>query len=358
MLGVATMSPRSGLAVGLLVALLAAGCSDPSAPAGVGHAAVRTSASATPSDNGGPGEPLGGLAKYADAVDAAHRHGLAVWLETDLVTRWRQGPRALAAGVRRAAELSTHRGVVGVKIADELGEDDGLDSREQVLAFLADASAALRRVLPRSSSILVDVVVPELGCAPGDRRAARYHDACVQLARQRYPGATVAVVDALVASGTVDVVDVSTGLLDPQQYADWGITRQEAQRAAWREIARLGWSKQVRVHARKAMAVPLPFTTTHEAAAAVPTYVDVPVAGGAQAVDIWTWCQQYDGARVGLMDRHLRPNALWQALLARRARGVDLLTHFTPSQLQRGLDADLAAIATVFSGVFVAAGTG
>jgi hypothetical protein len=58
------------------------------------------------------------------------------------------------------------------------------------------------------------------------------------------------------------------------------------------------------------------------------------------------------------MDRHLRPNALWQALLARRARGVDLLTHFTPSQLQRGLDADLAAIATVFSGVFVAAGTG
>jgi hypothetical protein len=201
-------------------------------------------------------------------------------------------------------------------------------------------------------------VVPELGCAPGDRRAARYHDACVQRARQRYPGATVAVVDALVASGTVDVVDLSTGLLDPQQYVDWGITREEAQRAAWREVARLGWSKHVRVHARKAMAVPLPFTTADEAAAAVPTYVDVPVAGGAQAVDIWTWCQQYDGAKVGLMDRHLRPNALWQALLARRTRGVDLLTHFTPSQLQRGLDADLAVIATVFSGVFVAAGTG
>jgi len=91
---------------------------------------------------------------------------------------------------------------------------------------------------------------------------------------------------------------------------------------------------------------------------AVPTFVDLPLTGGARAVDIWTWRQRYDGATVGLMDQGLRPNALWRALLQRRSRGADLLTHFSPSQLQRSLDADLTTVATVFSGVFIAAGTG
>jgi hypothetical protein len=45
-------------------------------------------------------------------------------------------------------------------------------------------------------------------------------------------------------------------------------------------------------------------------------------------------------------------------LLARHARGVDLLTHLSPSLLQQSLDADLAQVARVFSGVFLAAGTG
>jgi len=35
-----------------------------------------------------------------------------------------------------------------------------------------------------------------------------------------------------------------------------------------------------------------------------------------------------------------------------------LFTHFTPSSVEVSLDADLAAIASVFTDVFVAAGTG
>jgi hypothetical protein len=281
-----------------------------------------------------------------------------VWLETDLVTRWLQGPESLAAGVGRVAELARRPGVVGVKIADERGETDGLDSQERVLAFLRDASRALRAALPASTKLLVDVVVPELGCMPGVAQVADQSQQCVDRVRVRWPGASLEVVDAVVRSGLLDAVDVSTGLLDPAEYESWGSTREDAQRAAWREISRRGWSDQVELQARKAMAVPAPFGTAAEAAAAVPTFVDLPLAGGARAVDIWTWRQRYDGATVGLMDQGLRPNSLWDALLERRSRGAELLTHFSPSQLQRSLDADLTAVATVFSGVFVAAGTG
>jgi hypothetical protein len=348
----------------LLVACLAAGCSGPAGAAGAPRGGATASSpapsggSATERSAGtGAGDPLGSLAKYADAVDAAHRHGLAVWLETDLVTRWRQGPESLAAGVGRVAELARRPGVVGVKIADELGETDGLDSQERVLAFLRD-SRALRAALPPSTKILVDVVVPELGCMPGVARVADMSQQCVDRVRARWPGATLDVVDAAVRSGLLDAVDVSTGLLDQAEYEAWGSTREDAQRAAWREIARRGWSDHVEVRARKAMAVPAPFSTAAEAAATVPTFVDLPLAGGARAVDIWTWRQRYDGTTVGLMDQGLRSNALWASLLQRRSRGAELLTHFSPSQLQRSLDADLTAVATVFSGVFVAAGTG
>jgi len=308
--------------------------------------------------SGGPGAPLGTLSKYADAVDAAHRHGLAVWLEADLVSRWLQGPTALAAGVGRLADLSRHPGVVGVKIADELGEDDGLGSPARVLAFLDDAAVALRPALPPGTQILVDVVVPELGCVPGDAEVAQLRAACVARVRERWPGATLASIDAVVRSGDVDAVDVSTGLLDGGQYVEWGLTTEQAQRAAWAEIDRRGWAGLVTVRARKAMAVPAPYPTAAAAAAALPTFVDAPVAGGARAVDIWTWRQHYDGTTVGLMSSGLRPNALWDGLLARHARGVELLTHLSPSLLQRGLDADLAQVARVFSGVFLATGTG
>ncbi|HEX4698994.1 MAG TPA: hypothetical protein VH857_06505 [Actinomycetes bacterium] len=360
----AGLSGIPGRALALAVCLAATAACAPASGSSTGPARThRGSGSATSvtvpaSGAGGAGAPLGTLSKYADAVDAAHRHGLAVWLEADLVSRWLQGPPSLAAGVARLAELSRHGGVVGVKIADELGEDDGLGSPARVLAFLHDAAAALRPVLPSGVQILVDVVVPELGCAPGESVAAPLRAACVARVRDRWPGATLASVDAVVRSGDVDAVDVSTGLLDGTQYAQWGLTTEQAQRAAWAEIARRGWGGLVTLRARKAMAVPAPYPTAAAAAAVLPTFVDAPIAGGARAVDIWTWRQHYDGTTVGLMSAGLRTNALWDGLLARHARGVALLTHLSPSLLLKGLDADLAQVALVFSGVFLATGTG
>ena len=93
----------------------------------------------------------------------------------------------------------------------------------------------------------------------------------------------------------------------------------------------------------------------------VGVYVDTPVSAGASAVDIWTWRQPYDGAVVSLLPASLAPNPLWRALRQARVSGVSLFTHMTPSTLPAdpaalARECDLAA--TVFSAVFVAAGTG
>jgi hypothetical protein len=89
--------------------------------------------------------------------------------------------------------------------------------------------------------------------------------------------------------------------------------------------------------------------------------VDLPLEGGATAVDVWTWRQTYQGRLVGILAPDLDPNALWAELLRRKQSGDVLSTHMTPSLLStdpvsQGRECDL--VAQVFRAVFVAAGTG
>jgi hypothetical protein len=76
------------------------------------------------------------------------------------------------------------------------------------------------------------------------------------------------------------------------------------------------------------------------------------------AVSIWTWRQVYQGQVVRLLDPGLRPNPLWNALLARRRAGAVLYTSFSPNSTERGVGVDLDMMSRVFKGVYVAAGIG
>jgi hypothetical protein len=326
----------------LLAGLMLAGCG-PRIPAG-----------------GSTGErvpPLADGSKYAAAVRTAGDLGLGVWLEADLVRRWQAGPDSLDEGVRRLTELAADRRVIGFKIADELGSGDGLNTPEAVQAFLDAASSRLRASAP-GRKILVDMIVPELGCAPG-AGPARDADYCANRARMRYPAITLTAVDGILASGAIDVVDLSTGLLSDAAYAGWGIDRDVAQRAAWREVQRRGWEREVALQSRKALAHPGPYLRTPEQASAdAATFVDLPTEAGAAAVDVWTWQQKYKGDIVRLMDPGLTPNALWRELQDRRRKGTVMITHFTPSQVEVSVSRDLEVLAGVFRQVFIAAGTG
>ena len=301
---------------------------------------------------------LGPVGRYSAAVDAAHHRGLRVWIETDLRKRWFAGPKSFDQGVRRVGELARRPGVVGVKVVDELGYSDGLRTQAEVSAFLHASATALRKAAP-GKLILVDMIVPELGCMPGQQPPLRWATICAARARGAYPQLSLPAVDSYVASGDIDALDLSTSILPDRTYVGWGSDETTAQRLAWQEVERRGWGRRVVLHARRALAHAGSYQETTAATdAELRTFVDVPLAAGAQAISVWTWHQEYEGQVRRLLDPGLRPNALWLALRERRAAGAVLFTHFTPSSVEVGLDADLAALASVFTDVFIAAGTG
>jgi hypothetical protein len=258
--------------------------------------------------------------------------------------------------IRRLAPLARRPGVVGFKIADELGYQDGFQTAGQVRAFLAGAAAGLRRIAPRKL-ILADILVPELGCAEGVLASVVSSAMCAQQARARYPALSLSNVDTYVRSGDLDAIDLSTDLLPETTYESWGITQAQAQRAAWREVAVLGWFTHVTVRERHALAHPGAYTGSDtDVQRDARIFASIPLSEGAAGIDVWAWQQVEDGVVMRLMDPGLRSNALWRMLTGLHDRGVELFTSFTPSSVDQGIRPDMAKVAEVFTGVMVAAG--
>lgn len=320
-----------------------------------------------------PSTPRPQYVALAEAVVTQHA---TAWVETDLLAAWLKGPSRYEAVLSTVTQLADRPGVAGVKVADELGYGDGTDPAT-ALAFLKATTAALHTRLP-GRKVLIDVIVPELGCLGWQRDAASgtvstpagvggteaintvrsSRTECSAREVSKNPAASLSAVSSYVAEGGVDVVDLSPGLRSSAEYAAWGTTRDAAMTAVWDEASRR-WGGTVRLQARKALAHPGRYPgTAADAAADVRTFVDIPLAHGAKAVDIWTWSQSYKGGTYTITDPGLQPNPLVEALRARRDRGAELWTHMTPSSLQVGLQADVKATLTMFGTVFVASGTG
>jgi hypothetical protein len=340
-------------AVGILCTLLAlSGCqSGAAAPTGSKAAPAGSSVLASVVSTALPRAP------YIGMVDMVAAQRAKVWVEVDLVKAWETGPQRYADVLNIAVKLAARRGVVGIKIADELGYHDGLDTPERARAFLAQASRDIRSRLP-DTKILVDMVVPQFGClAWASEQAARL--SCANSAAETSPAATIDAVDTYVAAKTFDVLDLSAGLLDQTTYLAWGTTRDQAMLAVWKEAVRRQWGALVTLQARKAMAHPGSYQgTAAQAEADLHTFVDIPLANGAKAVDIWAWRQMYEGSMYRLYDPGLRTNPLIAGLARRRAAGAHLFTHMSPSSVEVSQKTDVSAATAIFGAIFVAAGAG
>jgi len=347
--------PVLALVAGAAVAILPAACGGTAS-----HPSVPEPEVSGPLHGWTPPRPeaLSPLADYQTAVTAAVAVRLKVWIETDLVKRWEEGPAWFRTAVSRVAELASQPGVVGIKIADELGYNDGMNSASRIRKFLSDAARALHAAAP-GKLILVDMVVPQLGCLPGHQAAGSPAASCASREEAAYPQLALNDVDGYLRMHAIDVLDLSTYLLPADTYQGWGTNPDSAQVAAWQEVGKRGWPGLVRVQARKALAHPGTYLGGPSASSAdVQTYVGIPLAHDAHAVDIWTWNQLYEGQEYHLMNPGMRPNALWDQLERLRQAGDVLFTHFSPHSVIVSLHSDLAEIATVFTDVFLPAGTG
>jgi hypothetical protein len=343
---------RPAAGAGALAALLCtmaavSGC-QPGLPAAVATAGKATASAAIP------------RVPYVDLVDRVAARKTAVWIEVDLVKAWQAGPRRYGDVLSIAVGLARRPGVVGIKIADELGYHDGIDTPGQARAFLTEASKDIRSRLP-TTEILVDMIVPQLGCVAwvDDKATASERLDCATAEGRASPAATVDAVEGYLRSKSIDVLDLSAGLRDSADYNTWKTTPDEAMRAIWTEVVRRGWGVLVELQARKALAHPGSYEGgVAQAEKDLRTFVDIPLSNGAKAVDIWTWSQPYKGTTYRLCDPGLRTNPLMTGLSRRRAAGAHLFTHMTPSSLEVGTEADVLAATATFAGVFVAAGAG
>lgn len=358
---------KGPLVVAVALALALSGCT--SGPSQAPPSTQRGTAGPLPAATAEPRQP------YLELADAVLAHGAQAWVEADLVKAWLAGQDRYQHVLDVVVSFASRPGIAGVKIADELGYGDGLDAAK-ALAFLKETTAALHARLP-GRQILADIVVPELGCLDWQDRPTPQATAatggatpspsasvvasqrtCAMVERAKNPGATLAAVDAEIAHGGLDVVDLSAGLRDDEQYVAWGTTRDVAMTAIWVEASRR-WGGEVTLQARKALAHPGRYAGSAQTAERdVHTYVDIPLAHGAKAVDIWTWSQPYEGGTYQLTDPGIADNALMEALRSRRAKGAHLWTHMSPSSLQRGVEPDVTAATAVFDAILVASGTG
>jgi hypothetical protein len=311
-----------------------------------------------------PGTPTVGSApaallpgdRYVALATALHHRGVAIWWETDLVKRWLDGPAAFEGAIARLGQLASVPGTAGFKISDEIGYGDGLTSQAQATDFLRQTKSGLAKVAP-GKQVLVDAVVPELGCLPW---RGGNQEGCAQRVRLKYPAASAAAVESYLRAHLIDRLDLSTGLLSPATYAGWGLDQHTAQAEIWSRVRAQGWESLTTLQSRKALAAADGYQGS-AAQAATDTYIAAPVSAGAQAVDIWTWRQHYQGKVFSLLAPDLGTNPLWTSLVQERQLGVRLITHMTPSMMPTDTAAfahecDLAAQA--FTAVFVAAGTG
>ncbi|WP_196805905.1 hypothetical protein [Terracoccus sp. 273MFTsu3.1] len=325
-----------------LASLLVGGCSSPTPGATSPSAGLEGARSMTDG-------------RYALLVADLHHRGTGVWIESDFVKAYLDGPSRYHQVLEAALALARRPGVSGIKVADELGYHDGTDP-EQALAVVRAAVRDIHTASP-TTKVLIDVVVPELGCLSWTPTSTPAMRMCGANAQSSSPGASVGAVDGYVAAG-VDVIDLSTGLQDDGWYDEQGTSRDEAMRQCWREAVRR-WGTRVTLQARKALAHPGAYAgDAARAEADVHTYVDIPLAEGARAVDIWTWAQHYRGQLVTLADPGDVPNALTRALEQRRKKGAQLWTHMTPSAYVVDRGHDVRAVTSQFDVVFVAAGTG
>ncbi|NUR99584.1 MAG: hypothetical protein HOV67_30530, partial [Kribbellaceae bacterium] len=236
--------------------------------------------------------------RYVALATALHQRGVAIWWETDLVKRWLDGPAAFEGAIARLGQLATIPGTAGFKISDEIGYGDGLTSQAQATDFLQQARSSLAKVAP-GKQILVDAVVPELGCLPW---RGGNQEGCAQRVRSKYPAASAAAVESYLRAHLIDRLDLSTGLLSAATYAGWGLDQHTAQAEIWSRVRAQGWESLTILQSRKALAAADGYQgSAAQAATDTATYIAAPVSAGAKAVDIWTWRQHYQGKVFSLL---------------------------------------------------------
>ncbi|WP_068927605.1 hypothetical protein [Planobispora rosea] len=264
------------------------------------------------------------------AVTSARATGLRVWIDTELADDWKAGPAAFATAVKRIGALAARPEVAGIRFTAQLGYNTTFATQEEITAFVAAASGALRQAAP-GKQLGVHTVVPVFACGA--------EEACKTEMAKRYPLLAPEQVESHLIAGRVDQITLDTGLLYGG-YTTWKIDAKTAQRNQWIQVRARAWDVLAQVAAEETGLV------GEVTAEEVATRVSAPVMdGGAQQVNLWTRVQDAQGAV-----KHL---TAWDELKKLNPIQRRMAAVYNPATPETDTAADLKKLAEVFGQVYL-----
>lgn len=264
------------------------------------------------------------------AITAAKAVQLRVWIDTELADDWKAGTETFTAAVKRIGALASRPEVAGIRFTSQLGYNTTFKTDEEITAFVAAASDALRQAAP-GKRLGIHTVVPELACGA--------NDACKVEMRKRYPLLAPEKIESPLIAGRVDQLSLDSGLLYGG-YDAWKINAEQAHLNQWIQVRARSWDVLAQVAAEETGLV------GQVTATRIASRLSAPVKdGAAQQVNVWTSVQNAQGAVTRL--------TAWDHLkkllpIQRRLAGV-----YNPASPETDTATDLKKLSEVFGQIYL-----
>ncbi|MEV0311986.1 hypothetical protein [Nonomuraea fuscirosea] len=268
--------------------------------------------------------------------------GMRIWIETELADDYKAG-RLDEAAKKVAALAVAQPGVVGVRFTSQLGYDQTFATADELDAFVAETTAALRTLLP-GKKLSAHTVVPVLGCGS--------NDACKAELTKKYPLLDPERIGAWLSKGSIDQLALDSGHL-ATEYATWKIDAAEAQRNQWIQVRARAWDAYAQIAAEDA-AFTAGQLTEEQATKAITERIAAPLQDdAAETVTLWSRWQNDQGQVNRVYGEKWAANATWDQLKKLGSIRARLATVYDPANPEVDLATDLKNLSEVFGQVYL-----
>ncbi|MDA0634309.1 hypothetical protein OUY22_12865 [Nonomuraea sp. MCN248] len=277
------------------------------------------------------------------AVKTAAASGMRVWIDTELADDHQAGK--LADTAKKIAALAAQPGVVGIRFGSGVGYDQKFATAEELDAFIASASAALRKLAP-GKKLAVQTAVPVFGCGADEE--------CKRAVTGKQPLLDPDRIGAWLAKGLIDQLSLDGGHF--ARYAPWRIDPATAQRNQWIQVRARAWDAYAQIAAEDTgfAAAGGSRLTAEQATQAITDRIVAPLQDdAAETVTLWTRWQDAQGRVSRVSGAKWAANPTWDQLGKLTSIRPRLATLYDPVTPEVDVAADLKQLSEIFGQVYV-----
>lgn len=276
------------------------------------------------------------------AAQAAAQTKMRLWIQTELADDYKAGTLDEAAK-KIAALAAAQPGVVGIRFTSQLGYNDTFATADELDKFVAEATTALRELVP-GKKLAAHTLVPIFGCGA--------NDACKAEMTKKYPLLDPDRIGAWLAQGRLDQLSLDSGHF-ATEYAAWKIEAAEAQRNQSIQVRGRAWDAYAQIAVEDASFAGTQLTG-EQVTKAITDRIAAPLQDdAAETVTLWTRWQNDQGQVSRVFGEKWAPNATWDQLKKLGSVRARLATVYDPANPEVDVATDLKNLSEVFGQVYL-----